>query len=170
MGYAPSSGGDNRRLFAVCVRDILKNKYTRSMRVVCGRRKLVREILVELGASGGRTPTLHRKSSRRCISNFLRLHLRLHNLTTHNTTKMRPLTEPETKTLFEKLATYCGKGISNLIADPSGGSDRNVFRVQVNSTAPCNSAPGLHTDSRLGLKSLLCPRIPCQPRHIRCAR
>ncbi|KAH6877540.1 ribosome biosynthesis protein nip7 [Alternaria novae-zelandiae] len=43
---------------------------------------------------------------------------------------MRPLTEPETKTLFEKLATYCGKGISNLIADPTGGSDRNVFRVQ----------------------------------------
>jgi 60S ribosome subunit biogenesis protein NIP7 len=44
---------------------------------------------------------------------------------------MRPLTEPETKVLFEKLATYCGKGISNLIADPTGGSDRNVFRVQV---------------------------------------
>jgi 60S ribosome subunit biogenesis protein NIP7 len=44
---------------------------------------------------------------------------------------MRPLTEPETKVLFEKLATYCGKGISNLIADPSGGNDRNVFRVQV---------------------------------------
>jgi 60S ribosome subunit biogenesis protein NIP7 len=44
---------------------------------------------------------------------------------------MRPLTEPETKVLFEKLATYCGKGISDLIADPSGGSDRNVFRVQV---------------------------------------
>jgi 60S ribosome subunit biogenesis protein NIP7 len=43
---------------------------------------------------------------------------------------MRPLTEPETKTLFEKLATYCGKGIANLIADPTGGSDRNVFRVQ----------------------------------------
>ena len=44
---------------------------------------------------------------------------------------MRPLTEPETKTLFEKLASYCGKGIANLIADPAGGSDRNVFRVQV---------------------------------------
>lgn len=44
---------------------------------------------------------------------------------------MRPLTEPETKTLFEKLASYCGKGITNLIADPAGGSDRNVFRVQV---------------------------------------
>ena len=44
---------------------------------------------------------------------------------------MRPLTEPETKVLFEKLATYCGKGISNLIADPAGGNDRLVFRVQV---------------------------------------
>ena len=49
----------------------------------------------------------------------------------HTINAMRPLTEPETKTLFEKLATYCGKGISNLIADPSGGNDRNVFRVQV---------------------------------------
>jgi len=47
---------------------------------------------------------------------------------------MRPLTEPETKVLFEKLATYCGKGISNLIADPTGGADRNVFRVQVTLT------------------------------------
>ena len=43
---------------------------------------------------------------------------------------MRPLTEVETKTLFEKLATYCGKGISNLIADPSSKSDRYVFRIQ----------------------------------------
>lgn len=42
---------------------------------------------------------------------------------------MRPLTEPETKVLFEKLATYCGKGISHLIADPSSPSDRNVFRI-----------------------------------------
>ena len=47
---------------------------------------------------------------------------------------MRPLTEPETKTLFEKLAQYCGKGIANLIADPAGGSDRNVFRIQVSAT------------------------------------
>jgi hypothetical protein len=57
-----------------------------------------------------------------------RIHRHTH---VHNTFKMRPLTEPETKVLFEKLATYCGKGISNLIADPSGGTDRNVFRVQV---------------------------------------
>ncbi|KAF2875085.1 60S ribosome subunit biogenesis protein-like protein NIP7 [Massariosphaeria phaeospora] len=43
---------------------------------------------------------------------------------------MRPLTEPETKTLFEKLATYCGNGISNLITDAATGSERHVFRVQ----------------------------------------
>lgn len=49
---------------------------------------------------------------------------------------MRPLTEPETKTLFEKLASYCGKGITNLIADPAGGNDRNVFRVQVTFPLP----------------------------------
>lgn len=55
---------------------------------------------------------------------------------------MRPLTEPETKVLFEKLATYCGKGISNLIADPAGGNDRLVFRVQVH----------MHP---------LSPRLPC---------
>jgi 60S ribosome subunit biogenesis protein NIP7 len=55
---------------------------------------------------------------------------------------MRPLTEPETKTLFEKLATYCGKGISDLIADPAGGNDRNVFRVQVRS-ALCSLRPAL---------------------------
>jgi 60S ribosome subunit biogenesis protein NIP7 len=42
---------------------------------------------------------------------------------------MRPLTEQELKTLVEKLATYCGKGIQNLIAD--GTADRHVFRIQV---------------------------------------
>ena len=52
-----------------------------------------------------------------------------YQLTTHFT--MRPLTEPETKTLFEKLATYCGKGIANLIDDPTSKDDRMVFRVQV---------------------------------------
>jgi hypothetical protein len=71
--------------------------------------------------------------SRRNFANRIALpfdvHTRTHNVPT--TAKMRPLTEPETKVLFEKLATYCGKGISNLIADPSGGTDRNVFRVQV---------------------------------------
>jgi hypothetical protein len=67
---------------------------------------------------------------------------------------MRPLTEPETKVLFEKLATYCGKGISNLIADPAGGNDRNVFRVQVLSS---HFFFGLVTNEIAGLKMLLCP-------------
>ena len=45
---------------------------------------------------------------------------------------MRPLTEPETKVLFEKLATYCGKGISTLISDSANSKEgRFVFRVQV---------------------------------------
>lgn len=43
---------------------------------------------------------------------------------------MRPLTEPETKTLFEKLAAYCGKGIQDLITAGSA-DDRHVFRIQV---------------------------------------
>ncbi|KAF1972340.1 60S ribosome subunit biogenesis protein-like protein NIP7 [Bimuria novae-zelandiae CBS 107.79] len=42
---------------------------------------------------------------------------------------MRPLTEPETKTLFEKLAAYCGKGIQDLIT-AGGADDRHVFRIQ----------------------------------------
>ncbi|KAF9737007.1 ribosome biosynthesis protein nip7 [Paraphaeosphaeria minitans] len=42
---------------------------------------------------------------------------------------MRPLTEPETKTLFEKLAGYCGKGIQDLIT-AGGADDRHVFRIQ----------------------------------------
>lgn len=84
---------------------------------------------------------------------------------------MRPLTEPETKTLFEKLATYCGKGITNLIADPTGGSDRNVFRVQV--YTPITQIPRKRFCLTLftpGLKSLLRARIPRQPRHLRRTR
>ena len=45
---------------------------------------------------------------------------------------MRPLTEPETKTLFEKLANYTGRSLNNLIApsDPNDAeSDRHVFRL-----------------------------------------
>ncbi|KAF1961901.1 60S ribosome subunit biogenesis protein-like protein NIP7 [Byssothecium circinans] len=42
---------------------------------------------------------------------------------------MRPLTEPETKTLFEKLAAYCGKGIQDLIT-AGDANDRHVFRIQ----------------------------------------
>lgn len=45
---------------------------------------------------------------------------------------MRPLTEQETKTLFEKLANYTGNSLKNLIAplDDSPNADRYVFRLQ----------------------------------------
>jgi hypothetical protein len=94
---------------------------------------VLQEILVELGESGGRTPDASpQKKFPRDLQLLDRLRRRIAiHTTTHTFDKMRPLTEPETKVLFEKLATYCGKGISNLIADPSGGNDRNVFRVQV---------------------------------------
>ena len=48
---------------------------------------------------------------------------------------MRPLTEPETKTLFEKLAAYTGPSLSHLIDPPTPSTsaskpDRHVFRIQ----------------------------------------
>jgi len=52
------------------------------------------------------------------------------------TTRMRPLTDTETKTLFEKLANYTGRSLNNLLTDtaPSPGNsktpDRYVFRIQ----------------------------------------
>ena len=46
---------------------------------------------------------------------------------------MRPLTEPETQTLFSKLANYMGPSIKNLIAPPdahpSTDQTRMVFRL-----------------------------------------
>ncbi|KAL7626871.1 ribosome biosynthesis protein nip7 [Parahypoxylon ruwenzoriense] len=44
---------------------------------------------------------------------------------------MRPLTEQETKVLFEKLANYTGSSLKNLIAplDDSPNADRYVFRL-----------------------------------------
>jgi 60S ribosome subunit biogenesis protein NIP7 len=44
---------------------------------------------------------------------------------------MRPLTEKETQTLFEKLANYTGSSLKNLIAplDDSPNADRYVFRL-----------------------------------------
>ncbi len=41
---------------------------------------------------------------------------------------MRPLTAPETKTLFAKLASYTGDSLKNLIA-PLDNGDRWVFRM-----------------------------------------
>ncbi|KAI9679673.1 MAG: ribosome biosynthesis protein nip7 [Trizodia sp. TS-e1964] len=46
---------------------------------------------------------------------------------------MRPLTEPETETLFKKLANYTGNSLSTLLTSTEGGtsaSDRHVFRIQ----------------------------------------
>jgi hypothetical protein len=45
---------------------------------------------------------------------------------------MRPLTEQETQTLFQKLAHYTGNSLKNLIAplDDSPNADRYVFRIQ----------------------------------------
>ena len=40
---------------------------------------------------------------------------------------MRPLTESETKVVFEKLATFCGQSLKQLIA-PDAEGDRYVFR------------------------------------------
>lgn len=46
---------------------------------------------------------------------------------------MRPLTEPETQTLFSKLANYTGRSLNHLIAPPPTSSsstpDRYVFRL-----------------------------------------
>lgn len=44
---------------------------------------------------------------------------------------MRPLTETETQTLFQKLAHYTGSSLKNLIAplDDSPNADRYVFRI-----------------------------------------
>jgi len=48
---------------------------------------------------------------------------------------MRPLTDTETKTLFEKLANYTGRSLNNLLTDSTTAPgaktpDRFVFRVQ----------------------------------------
>lgn len=40
---------------------------------------------------------------------------------------MRPLTEPETKVVFEKLANYIGRNIAHLVDNPK---DPHVFRLQ----------------------------------------
>lgn len=42
---------------------------------------------------------------------------------------MRPLTEGETKTLFNKLANYTGRSLANLVANTDGSEDRYVFRL-----------------------------------------
>jgi 60S ribosome subunit biogenesis protein NIP7 len=54
----------------------------------------------------------------------------------NNTAIMRPLTDTETKTLFDKLANYTGRSLTNLLTDTApaangkGSGDRYVFRIQ----------------------------------------
>jgi len=50
---------------------------------------------------------------------------------------MRPLTDTETKTLFEKLANYTGRSLNHLLTDTASSAkvnskdpDRYVFRIQ----------------------------------------
>lgn len=46
---------------------------------------------------------------------------------------MRPLTESETKVVFDKLATFCGQSLKQLIA-PEADGDRYVFRSMADQT------------------------------------
>lgn len=53
-----------------------------------------------------------------------------------NILKMRPLTDTETKTLFDKLANYTGRSLNNLLTSTASApnssktEDRYVFRIQ----------------------------------------
>lgn len=75
---------------------------------------------------------------------------------------MRPLTEQETKTLFEKLANYTGSSLKNLIAplDDSPNADRYVFRMQKNRVfyvllSIANLATSISRDNLLSLGTCL---------------
>lgn len=75
---------------------------------------------------------------------------------------MRPLTEQETKTLFEKLANYTGTSLKNLIAplDDSPNADRYVFRMQRNRVyyvllSTANLATSVARDNLLSLGTCL---------------
>lgn len=81
---------------------------------------------------------------------------------------MRPLTEQETKTLFEKLANYTGSSLKNLIAplDNSPNSDRYVFRMQKNRVyyvllSIANLATSVSRDNLLSLGTCL-GTLKCQ--------
>lgn len=80
---------------------------------------------------------------------------------------MRPLTETETKTLFEKLANYTGSSLKNLIAplDDSPNADRYVFRLQGNRVfyvllSTANLATSMARDSLLSLGICLGMSMP----------
>jgi 60S ribosome subunit biogenesis protein NIP7 len=70
---------------------------------------------------------------------------------------MRPLTEPETKTLFEKLASYTGQSLKHLIDNPQ---DPHVFRIQNSRvyyvrTTLANLATSVSRDALLSLGTCL---------------
>lgn len=81
---------------------------------------------------------------------------------------MRPLTEPETQTLFTKLANYTGNSLKNLIAplDDSPTADRYVFRM---SQSRCyyvrlslaNLATSIPRDKLLSLGTCLGESLAC---------
>jgi 60S ribosome subunit biogenesis protein NIP7 len=78
---------------------------------------------------------------------------------------MRPLTDTETKTLFEKLANYTGRSLNNLLTDTttdpnSKTPDRYVFRVQKDRVyyireSLANLATSVARDSLLSLGTCL---------------
>lgn len=81
------------------------------------------------------------------------------------TSKMRPLTDTETKTLFEKLANYTGRSLNNLLTDTvstpgSKNPDRYVFRIQKDRVyyvreSLANLATSVARDSLLSLGTCL---------------
>jgi 60S ribosome subunit biogenesis protein NIP7 len=80
---------------------------------------------------------------------------------------MRPLTDTETKTLFEKLANYTGRSLNNLLTESSPSStshapapDRYVFRIQKDRVyyvreSLANLATSVARDSLLSLGTCL---------------
>ncbi|GAB1732805.1 60S ribosome subunit biogenesis protein [Hortaea werneckii] len=78
---------------------------------------------------------------------------------------MRPLTDTETKTLFEKLANYTGASLKTLLTDAAPGpngksSDRYVFRIQKDRVyyvreSLANLATSIARDSLLSLGTCL---------------
>ncbi|OAA48013.1 Ribosome biogenesis factor, NIP7 [Beauveria brongniartii RCEF 3172] len=83
---------------------------------------------------------------------------------------MRPLTEQETKTLFEKLANYTGSSLKNLIAplDDSPNADRYVFRLQGNRVyyvllSVANLATSIQRDNLLSLGICLVNMLTALP-------
>jgi len=79
---------------------------------------------------------------------------------------MRPLTDTETKTLFEKLANYTGQSLKTLLTDTApapnskGAPDRYVFRIQKDRVyyvreSLANLATSVARDSLLSLGTCL---------------